>query len=101
MSSLVTALAFPRTTISIKGIPNFHFENAFLAQETPHLTRFVLDAIHHRMFATAVRTDLGFAHGLQAGLHILEPFVGKKVGLSKREIPLGGPSRKEAEHPQP
>ena len=101
MSSLVTALAFPRTTIPVKGIPLFHFENAFLAEETPHLARFVLDAVHHRMFVAAVRADLGFAHRSQTGLHILEPFVGKKVGSPKREIPLGGPSRTEAEHPQP
>ena len=101
MSSLVTTLAFPRSTISIEGIPLFHFENAFLAKEAPRLTRSILDAVHYRMFAVAVRTGLGFAHGSQAWLHILEPFVGKKVGLSKREIPKGGPSRTEAEHPQP
>ena len=100
MSSLVTALAFPRSTISIKGIPLFHFENAFLAKEAPRLTRSILDAVHYRMFAVAVRTGLGFAHGSQAWLHILEPFVGKKVDLSKREIPKGRPSRTEAEHPR-
>ena len=101
MSSLVTALAFPRSTISIEGIPLFHFENAFLAKEAPRLTRSILDTVHYRMFAVAVRTGLGFAHGSQAWLHILEPFVGKKVGLSKRKIPAGRPSRTEAEHPKP
>ena len=42
MSSLVTTLAFPRSTISIEGIPLFHFENAFLAKEAPRLTRFYI-----------------------------------------------------------
>ena len=85
MSSLVTALAFPRATISVEGIPLFHFENAFLAKEAPRLARFVLDAVHHRMFTAAVHTNLGFAHGSQAWLHILEPFVGKKVGSPRRK----------------
>ena len=66
MSSLVTTLAFPRSTISIEGTPLFHYENAFLAKEAPCLARCVLDAIHHRMFAVAVRTDFGFAHGSTA-----------------------------------
>ena len=60
---MVTALAFPRATISIEGIPHFHFENAFLAKVAPRLAWFVLDAVHHRIFTVAVRTDLGFAHG--------------------------------------
>ena len=82
MSSLVTTLAFPRSTISIEGIPLFHFENAFLAKEAPRLTRSILNAVHYRMFAVAVRTGLGFAHGSQAWLHILEPFVGNRSPAS-------------------
>ena len=94
MSSLVTALAFPRSTIPIEGIPHFHFEDAFLAKEAPRLARFVLNAVHHRMFASAVHTNLGFAHGSQAWLVKTKTLAGSgsasirhswvnKVGLPK------------------
>ena len=69
MSHLVTALAFPSAAVSIHRIPLFDVENAFLAQEAPRLNCFVLDAVHHRMFAFAVCTDFGFAHASPTWLH--------------------------------
>ena len=61
--SILLPLPLPRAAVSIEGIVRFHLVDARLAQKTPRLARFVLDAIHHGILAIAARAHLHFAHG--------------------------------------